>query len=104
LSIPARKQVQGIATHLLHPRNEGRVVVVEGYSDSNGSAERNFEISLERAKAVARELVFNGLSRDRIRVEAYGEERPTQPNTDELGKPDTKGQAANRRVEVYLAK
>lgn len=104
LSIQARKQIRGMAADLRHPKNDGRVIVIEGYSDSKGSAERNLQISRERAEAVARELVFNGLSRDRIRIEAYGEERPTQPNTDEHGEADTQGQAANRRVEVYLSK
>lgn len=104
LSIQARKQIHGIATALLHSTNGGGVVVVEGYSDSRGSAEGNLKISRERAEAVARELAFNGLSRDRIRVEAYGEERPIKPNIDDQGNPDSRGRAANRRVEVYIAK
>jgi len=103
LTMQARKQVHNIASDLQHPSQKTRAVVIEGYSDSTGSAEGNRAISRERAETVARELVFNGLSRDRIRIEAYGAERPARPNTDDQGKPDRQGQAANRRVEVRLA-
>lgn len=56
----------------------------------------NFNISLARANAVARELARLGVRSDQIQVAAAGAQRPlyyeTQPT----------GEAGNRRVEIYL--
>lgn len=56
----------------------------------------NFNISLARANAVARELARLGVRSDQIQVAAAGAQRPlyyeTQPT----------GAAGNRRVEIYL--
>lgn len=86
----------------LHNERGGLVRVI-GHA-SQGSAGRdtarqtlaNFNISLARANAVARELSRLGVRTDQIQVAAAGAQQPlyyeTQPT----------GEAGNRRVEIYL--
>jgi outer membrane protein OmpA-like peptidoglycan-associated protein len=71
-------------------------VLVEGYTDSGGSAKRNLALSQERADAVKVRLVNRGLSPDRITTRGYGKRYPVARN-------DTiAGRKKNRRVEVLL--
>ena len=50
-------------------------VVVSGYADKEtGSAKRNMQLSKQRAENVAKLLIKNGISEDRITTEYYGSE------------------------------
>jgi outer membrane protein OmpA-like peptidoglycan-associated protein len=71
-------------------------IVVEGHTDSTGSAETNQELSMKRAAAVRDALVSRGVSADRISVEGFGAARPIADNTSQAGR------ANNRRVEIVL--
>lgn len=70
---------------------------VFGYSDSQGPAEANREISERRAGSVVRTLQDMGISPERLSYTGMGEADPIAPN-------DTpEGRALNRRVEIHIA-
>lgn len=69
-------------------------LTVSGHTDSRGSSEYNLELSHRRARAVADYLVEQGLFRQKIRKEGYGEEKPVDSNLTK------EGRSRNRRVEV----
>jgi OOP family OmpA-OmpF porin len=69
-------------------------VVVEGHTDSVGSAAHNQKLSERRAKAVRDFLVKEGIDASRITTRGYGKSRPVASN-------DTaEGRAQNRRAEI----
>ncbi len=75
-----------------------RPVLIEGYTDSSGSAQRNQELSRQRAESVRDALVAAGVKTARIQVTGHGEANPVASN-------DTaSGRAQNRRVVVILKK
>jgi chemotaxis protein MotB len=57
----------------------------------------NWHLSVHRAISVERMLDTNGIAPDRMAVKGYGEYRPVETN-----KPGKKGNAANRRVEIFI--
>lgn len=71
-------------------------LTIAGYTDNVGSEPSNVQLSKNRANTVASQLVANGVSRDRITCDGYGEENPIADN-------DTaEGRAQNRRVAMQL--
>jgi outer membrane protein OmpA-like peptidoglycan-associated protein len=71
-------------------------VAVAGHTDSVGSDAYNQNLSIRRANAVADYLATRGVSRNRMRIDGYGESRPVASNdTDD-------GRAQNRRVELSV--
>ena len=68
-------------------------VIIVGHTDNRGSAAYNKDLSLRRAKAVARYLVGKGVDPERMRYAGKGEEEPVASNATE------EGRAKNRRVE-----
>ena len=72
-------------------------VTLEGHTDSTGSAQKNQELSQQRAEAVKTYLVANKtLPENRIRATGYGPDRPLAPNT------TPEGRAINRRIDVLI--
>ena len=71
---------------------------VEGYTDSSGSEQRNKQLSINRARAVADQLEDEGIDEDRIESVGYGEERPIATNDSD------EGRAENRRIEIVILK
>jgi chemotaxis protein MotB len=57
----------------------------------------NWHLSVHRAISVEKMLESNGLSPQRMAVKGYGQYRPVETN-----KPGKKGNAANRRVEIFI--
>ena len=57
----------------------------------------NWHLSVHRAISVERMLDTNGIAPQRMAVKGYGEYRPVEPNS-----PGKKGNAANRRVEIFI--
>ena len=77
--------------------NPQRTVLIEGFTDSTGSAAHNQQLSERRAGAVAAALTEMGVGRERIAMRGYGEAYPVAPN-------DTAGnKQLNRRVEIVLS-
>lgn len=73
-----------------------RNLSVEGHTDSVGSVQYNKQLSLRRAESVVREISRNGVPREQMRVEGFGEGAPIATNNSEAGR------ARNRRVEVII--
>lgn len=77
-------------------------IIVGGHSDAGGSGAVNERASLARAEAVRDWLIENRVAESRIRVIAFGEQNPVEPNALPNGEPNEEGRAANRRVEVRV--
>ncbi|WP_426141272.1 OmpA family protein [Pseudomonas sp. DWP3-1-2] len=77
--------------------NPDRKVIVEGYTDSSGSAAYNQSLSERRANSVRMALVQMGVDPARIVAQGYGKEYPVADNT------SASGRAQNRRVEVTIS-
>ncbi|MFJ4141579.1 OmpA family protein [Pseudomonas sp. NPDC089734] len=77
--------------------NPDRKVIVEGYTDSTGSAAYNQTLSENRANSVRVALVRMGVDPARIVAQGYGKEYPVADNT------SNSGRAMNRRVEVTIS-
>jgi len=74
-----------------------RTVLVEGFTDSTGSAAHNQELSERRASSVASTLTSMGVPRERVAMRGYGQAYPVAPN-------DTaNNRQMNRRVEIVLS-
>lgn len=72
-------------------------IVIEGHTDSRGSADNNRRLSEQRADAVKQYLIANmGLSQDVIQAVGYGKSRPIESNE------TPEGRAKNRRIDVVI--
>jgi OmpA-OmpF porin, OOP family len=67
---------------------------IEGHTDSSGTAERNRELSAQRARSVLGALVGLGIDPARLASKGFGSDKPIAGNGDEAGR------AMNRRVEL----
>lgn len=91
-----------------HPTS---TVVIEGHTDSQGSAELNQELSQQRASSIADVLVDSfRIKADRVKGIGYGATRPIADNETELGRKQNrrvvaevfaKEQFANERWTIY---
>lgn len=77
-------------------RHPDTLVRVVGHTDNVGTAAYNTQLSQDRALAVARVLIANGTSANRIVVSGRGFYEPIASNT------TTAGRAENRRVEIII--
>ncbi|MHC8292190.1 OmpA family protein [Pseudomonas sp. LB3P58] len=77
--------------------NPDRKVIVEGYTDSTGTANHNQSLSERRAGSVRTALVKMGVDPVRIVAQGYGKEYPVAENS------SVSGRAMNRRVEVTIS-
>ncbi|ERP32152.1 OmpA family protein [Chitinivibrio alkaliphilus] len=71
-------------------------VRIGGHTDASGNYDRNVELSRQRARAVHDYLVSQGISSERLSVEAYGPSKPIADNR------SATGQQVNRRIEVLF--
>jgi outer membrane protein OmpA-like peptidoglycan-associated protein len=78
-------------------QNPNRRILVEGHTDSVGSADANNLLSRKRADAVDTALVAMGLDAARATTVGYGEDFPVTDNLSDTNR------ALNRRVEVYIS-
>ena len=74
--------------------NPGLRIEVQGHTDSTGAAERNRQLSLERAQSVAAALALYGVEPNRLVPRGFGPDQPVADNADEQGRQQ------NRRVEL----
>ena len=71
-------------------------IVIQGHTDNVGDSLLNYQLGLERAKAVEQILMNNGIPQNRITVKSWGENRPIASNEYESGRQQ------NRRVGLLL--
>ncbi|OZY48288.1 OmpA family protein [Pseudomonas lundensis] len=95
LKANSRDSITTLANYLI--KNPDRKVIVEGYTDSEGSAAYNQGLSERRANAVKNALVRAGVEPSRIVAQGYGKEYPVADNA------TSSGRAQNRRVEVTIS-
>ena len=96
LIMPENYQLLSIVRNAIRAFGEPDVVI-EGHTDSTGSAAVNALLSKKRAEAVRQYFIANGtLNEDQVTSIGYGSERPLAPN-------DTpEGRAINRRIDVVI--
>jgi len=80
------KRISDILIKYPHSRIE-----VAGHTDTKGSEEYNLDLSKQRAEVVANQLIYNGVSAQRIMAVGYGKSRPISSDD-----------AMNRRVEILI--
>ncbi|MGV7210219.1 OmpA family protein [Oxalobacteraceae bacterium A2-2] len=95
LSPDGMRTVQKLADVLLQEPQS--VVMVEGFTDSTGSADHNLQLSQRRAESVRNALIGLGVKSDKIATRGYGEAYPVASNT------DAGSRQLNRRVEIVLS-
>jgi outer membrane protein OmpA-like peptidoglycan-associated protein len=77
-------------------------IEIDGYTDSKGTKEYNQQLSMDRANAVVRYLIENGIDKSRLSTKGFGETKPDAPNEDEEGNDNPEGRQLNRRVEMMI--
>ncbi len=77
-------------------QDPGKLIRIEGHTDSTGSANANQVLSQKRAEAVRDALEALGVAASRMTAVGVGAERPIASNE------NTEGRAKNRRVDVIL--
>lgn len=70
--------------------------IVEGHTDSNGSATYNQALSQRRAEAARQALIKHQVPASRIQTVAYGEQSPVATNS------TAEGRQQNRRVVITI--
>lgn len=69
---------------------------IHGHTDNTGNADKNLQLSKDRAAAVREYLVKKGVGGDRLRSEGFGQTEPVADNSTPAGR------AKNRRVEFKV--
>ncbi len=75
-------------------RNPNLRVELAGHTDNVGSDSHNQKLSYERAEAVRKALIANGIEASRLSAKGYGATKPLVPNDSE------EHRALNRRTEM----
>jgi outer membrane protein OmpA-like peptidoglycan-associated protein len=91
----AQIKLNQVADALTQQDSESKIVV-EGYTDSQGTASYNQDLSQRRAQSVRDYLVARGIAADRVTSQGYGLNRPVADNA------TAEGRANNRRVEIVV--
>ena len=83
-----------LMAHATRLKNSGGSAVLEGHADERGTREYNMALGERRAKAVRDYLVVQGVSRGKLEVVSYGEERPA------VAESNGRAWSLNRRVVI----
>lgn len=92
---PAFYETLNAVAIVLEEYNQSLIDVV-GHTDSDGADDYNYQLSRQRAAAVARYLSSQQLDANRFSVEGRGEREPVASNA------STRGKQQNRRVEITI--
>jgi outer membrane protein OmpA-like peptidoglycan-associated protein len=92
-----REALQRMADYLQRPPGF-KSLVIEGHTDSIGSAAYNLRLSQRRADAVRTVLIQSGLPARKVRAVGYGESQPIGDNG------NFQGRKLNRRVEFSVTR
>ena len=57
-------------------KNPSIKIEIQGHADERGTTQHNLALGEKRGKSVSRYLEFQGISKSRIKVVSYGEEKP----------------------------
>lgn len=90
-----KNAIQQLATVLNN--NPDVDITVEGHTDSDGTTDKNWDLSVMRATSVVKYLVVNGVDPTRVIASGRGEHLPLESNA------STSGKSRNRRTEIILA-
>jgi outer membrane protein OmpA-like peptidoglycan-associated protein len=85
---------------LLKLMNDNPSLEIElgGHTDNRGSSSANVDLSQERALAIVKYLVENGIDKKRLEFKGYGGTQPIGSNANE------ESRSKNRRVEIKVLK
>lgn len=75
---------------------QGRMILIEGHTDSKGQDEYNVKLSMQRVEKIRQLMQEMGVPDDRISVVGYGEEIAAHDNNTE------EGRQKNRRVDFKV--
>lgn len=92
---PAKAKLDQVADVLANQDKDAKIVV-EGYTDAQGSDDLNQKLSDKRAESVRDYLVGHGVARDRVTAKGMGKANPIASNA------TAEGRADNRRVEIVF--
>ncbi len=81
---------------VLTKQDKDSKILVQGYTDSQGSESFNMALSQHRAEAVRTYLVSHGIASDRVTAQGFGPANPVADNA------SPEGRADNRRVEIVV--
>lgn len=91
----AQLKLNEVATALTREDPTSKIEV-EGFTDSQGAASYNQDLSERRAQSVREYLVTRGIASDRVTSQGFGSTRSIADNT------SPEGRANNRRVEIVV--
>ncbi|MBO3143387.1 OmpA/MotB family protein [Dermatophilus congolensis] len=94
---PAGKKVIDTVAPIL--KGIPNYIAIEGHTDNvplNTASRSNWELSTDRAAAVLRTLVTDGIPASKVSASGYADQRPIASNKDDAGR------AMNRRVAVVI--
>lgn len=95
IQLADQEKIAVLATFL--QRYPETTAVIEGHTDNVGSAERNLQLSRDRAQSVVNYLVSeHRIDHARLRAQGLGSTRPIATNSTEAGK------RANRRIGAVI--
>lgn len=78
-------------------------IEISGYTDSKGSYEYNQQLSVNRAIAVSKYLILNGIDKERIIVKGMSESHNVARNTTMDNQDAPEGRMLNRRAEFRVS-
>jgi len=78
--------------------NEFQQIIIIGHTDANGSHNYNMTLSEHRTESVLNYFLSKGVTKEKIKVQFFGEKKPIAKNDNELDKQQ------NRRVEIIIEK
>jgi len=100
LTAEAPKTLEQVITFLKeYPKAQ---VEVSAHTDGNGADKYNLELSKGRCEAAVSYLTFNGIAKDRIVKNWFGESNPVAPEVNQDGSDNPNGRALNRRTEFKI--
>jgi len=96
-----KKELHRILNKIIYVLNEHpeMKLAINAHTDNIGNDLFNLKLSDDRAASVLNYLVYNGISKDRLRSKGYGEAEPLIDCGDNCSEQDLK---SNRRVELVI--
>lgn len=95
IDVKGKDAIQKVSSVLA--QNKDIDILVEGHTDTDGTAERNWDLSVSRATAVVKLMTSNGVDPKQLTAAGRAFYEPVAPNDNEANK------SKNRRTEIILA-